>query len=183
MPNYRLKPRLPVWKITGIVATLLLAPSLISLAVPELDSDRSPLVLSSPMTQWEIPINWPDGGPLTCEEGDELLMESWSCDGASVYSIVMEGSEDPENTLKRGMRAALLFPPGEGELVRDGQHLLYETDDAIGVATVGTGEHEGLMMVAVVSGAEQRPYSALILDAFRGGEGELPELEELGVAA
>lgn len=176
MPAYRLKPRLPMWRISGLAAIVLLLPMAVGLALPQLSDDRSPVVLGALGESWEIPISWPSGEALTCDEASDLVIQGWDCGGTTIASLVMTDSRDPENTLRRALRAVLMMQPEQGELVRDGGVLLLETSEGIAISKPGD---DGKTMVAVVSGEHQRPYSALILHTFRGGLGRLPDLSEI----
>lgn len=179
MLSYRLKPRLPVWRIAGVCAALMFAPYLLSLSMPQLADARSTVTLGKTEYDWSVPIHWPDGSELVCEDIGDVMFPIWDCEGTKVHTLIMEDSEDAENTLRRAMRALLVVPPSEGEFVRDGDILLYETAEGIGISK----QDEELTIVAVVEGEEQRPYSDLILLELRGGTGELPYLSELGATA
>lgn len=179
MPSYRLKPRLPIWKIAGVMAALMLAPVLVSLVLPQLADDRSTVTLGMPGMDWEEPIHWPDGGDLICEEVGDVMFPVWDCDGTRIHTLLMEDSRNAENTLQRAMRATLAVPLSEGEFVQDGNVLLYETDEGVGISK----EVDGQTIVAVVEGAKQRPYAAIVLYELRDQQGELPDLSELGVTA
>ncbi|QTH59704.1 hypothetical protein J5O04_00710 [Corynebacterium hindlerae] len=183
MPSYRLKPRLQVWKITGLVAALLALPNLVNPVVPVLDDNRSQVKLGDSASDWEIPVEWPEGGPLTCKKDDESMFSAWTCDGATVSSFVFDNVVDQGNSLKRGIRAVSLSSPGPGRFATRGDVLLYETADAIGFAQQGTQDHEGKTLIVVVSGEQQVSYSELILNVLRGGEGKLPDISEIGAAA
>lgn len=182
MSSYRLKPRVPLWKIVGVSAALLFAPAPVSLVMPQLVDDRSPVTLGAAEGAWSNVIEWPDGGDLVCEDIGDDMIPAWDCGGAKIHAMVMEGSRDEENTLQRAMRV-LLSTVEEGEWVRDDGILLYETDEGIGISQEGEGDYKDLTMIAVVTGEKQREYSAIILHDMRGGEGELPNLEEIGVGA
>lgn len=179
MLSYRLKPRLPVWRIAGVCAALMFAPYLLSLPLPQLADARSTVTLGMMEYEWKVPIHWPDGSELVCEDIGDVMFPIWDCEGTKVHTLIMEDSEDAENTLKRAMRALLVAPPSEGEFVRDGNVLLYETEEGIGISK----QDEELTIVAVVEGEQQRPYSALILQELRDGTGVLPDLSELGAKA
>lgn len=179
MPSYRLKPRLPFWKIAGVAVALMVSPSLVSLVIPQVADTRSQVTLGMVGIDWEVPIYWPDGGELVCEEAGDVMFPMWQCEGAKVHTLIMEDSEDAEITLQRAMRALLVVPISEGEFVRDGDVLLYETAEGIGLSK----QSEGHTMIAVVEGDKRRPYAALILHELRDGQGELPDLSELGVQA
>ncbi|MEJ5998101.1 hypothetical protein [Corynebacterium sp. H130] len=183
MPSFRLKPRLPLWRIGAVVAALLLAPLLLDLVTPRLVDDHSPVTLGAAGNPWENVIEWPEGGELVCKKAGDIMMPAWDCDGTMIHAMMVEGSRDEENTLKRAMRSILMVPANEGKFVRDDGVLLFETDEGIAISQEGTGDFEGQTMIAVVTGEKQRPYSAVILHDMRGGDGPLPDLSEIGAKA
>ncbi|QMV84389.1 hypothetical protein HW450_08400 [Corynebacterium hindlerae] len=183
MPSYRLKPRLQVWKITGLVAALLIIPNAVDPIVPDLDDDRAQVKLGEKASDWEIPLEWPDGGPLVCEKDDDSMYTSWLCEGATVSSIVMDNVIDQKNSLKRGIRAMTISEPKLGSFAYEGNVLLYETKDAIALSQQGVGDQEGKTLVVVVSGEQQDPYTDLVLHNLRGNEDKRPDLNEIGTAA
>lgn len=183
MPTYRLKPQLPVWRIAGVVGALLVAPIAVNLALPPLDDASEPVNLGSRAMQWQAPLNWPEGNAVRCEPGDMDVFNSWNCEGATIYTTVQEDVRDVENTLRRAIRATKDEEPDQGELLRDGKLMLLETKQAIAIAEEGTGEREGMALITVVSGDQQRPFAALAMHALRGGQGRLPDIGEIGTNA
>lgn len=179
MPAYRLKPRLPVWKLAGAAIMLLVAPAVASLVIPQLHDAHSQVTLGQPGMDWEVPITWPDGSQLRCQEAGDVMFPVWDCEGTMVHTFIMEDSRDPENTLERALRAALLTDITPGTFHRHGEVLIYDADEAIGLAT----QRDNETMIAIVTGEQQRDYAEVIMYELDGRRGPKPEVGDLEDAA
>ncbi|MDO5668404.1 MAG: hypothetical protein Q4G50_00175 [Corynebacterium sp.] len=149
MTLYRLQPdRDRRWWLAlfGITAAILLLPAMLLPVVPAREvSER--VVLGG--ENWEVPLD------MECRPATDVLLSGWSCGDLQVQTILVEGGEDPDRTLRRMMRAMLMFPPPQdAEILKEGdaRMLIDDATRSVGLSLEGTGEREGLTIVTVLTG-------------------------------
>ncbi|AKK02085.1 hypothetical protein [Corynebacterium epidermidicanis] len=163
MPEYRLKPRLHLWRIGGIALALLLLPVPINAVLPSVDANTSRVELGSVEQGWTQELSWPDGTAMQCQEDDEAVLgAAWDCDGTSISTMVLEGSRDEAETLRRGIRTVTMVDVTGPVSVTRGVARLLETEDAVGMSVEGRDDHAGQTLVAVVTGPKRREYGLLL---------------------
>src|SRR5699024_2758350 len=103
------------WSIMGIAAVLLLLPLGVNAVVPDNSKSYRQLSIGAVGYEWEVPVVTGSGAPVMCEmPSDDLFMKYWECNGdTTVVTMLVEGVEDPENTLRRMIRATLATPMPE----------------------------------------------------------------------
>ncbi|MDU0479700.1 hypothetical protein QVA66_10690 [Staphylococcus chromogenes] len=181
MPAYRLKPRLPLWRLSLIVAAALLVPVPIDALLPQVNANTSRVVLGAPENDWTTPMNWPDGTEMICAEADDsVFFPSWDCDGTLITTTVLEGSKDEEETLRRAIRSVTMVKTDDKLDIHKGDGRLIETDDAIGMSVEGRDDHDGKTLVAVVTGERKREVSLVLWTALVAPErlGEIANPQE-----
>lgn len=167
MPQYRFSPTRAGrhwWAIFGVAIVLLAIPALLNLVVPERQNPTDQVRLGQFGYDWEIPLDHPDGSPVTCHQSTEALGgHLWDCEGTIVQAMITQGSTDEEHTLERMMRMTLLdYPPDDIPTFREGEALL-KIDDrfgAVGMSLPGTGDQEGASMIAIIYGGTAVPELA-----------------------
>ncbi len=185
MPTYRLQPVRAGrywWAVFGVTAVVLLLPVILNLAVPDRSSATEEVRLSAQGYSWEVPIPDPEepGEPLTCgTSAGSITGQAWDCGGAALESVIAAGGEDPDHTLWRMTRAlSLTDPPEDAPILREGDSrlLINHGTGALGLSLEGSGDHDGLTMVAVLSGDGLRtaPIANAVWQAYTGRP--LPEL-------
>lgn len=181
MSSYRLQPatdRRWWWSLFGVTAAVLLLPAALLPVVPT-RAVSSEVRLGMTGYSWSIPLD------LTCRPGSDLLVEGWDCGSVSLQTMIAEGGTDPDRTLRRMMRAISSGLPPEGaEILREGDaRMLIDAPTAsVGMSLEGTGEHEGLTMVAVLTGPGEQvvPLADLVWGKFTGRG--LPEIVKEAIA-
>ena len=172
MPRYRLQPtvdRTWWWSLFGATAVILLLPVVFNLLVPDRER-REQAYLGMPGYSWEIPLD------MTCEPmGLDSVGPGWRCDGVMVQSLIADGGEDPERTLRRMMRAMNFIGPADSEPVfREGQaRMLIDTaTSSVGLSLEGEGDRASQTMVAVITGPGVRvaPVADQVWGAYTGGK-------------
>lgn len=163
MPAYRLKPRLPMWRLSALVLGLLVLPVPLDLAVPQLVNPDTQVELGAPELDWTVPLNWPDGQPLICEpDPDAMFDAAWFCEDSRISTLVMEGSNNEDETLRRGIRASSGEKITGPVTMHKGSARMISTDSITGISVEGANDHEGNTLVVVVSGHDRKAYSDLI---------------------
>lgn len=163
MPEYRLKPRLPMWRLSALVLGLLMLPVLIDAALPQVAPNSSQVTLGMPGYEWSHELNWPDGTPMTCVEVDESFFSpAWDCDGTIITTMIMAGARDEDNTLQRGMRNALRRDVAAPISLRKGPARLIDAENAVGMSVMGEGDYAGQSLIAVVTGDNYREVSRVV---------------------
>ncbi|GAB2503130.1 hypothetical protein CATRI_00700 [Corynebacterium atrinae] len=174
MSSYRLKPaasRHWWFALFGATAVIVVIPLVLNLFVPKVERMEQ-VQLQMRGMEWTIPLD------MEClDETDLINGEHWVCDGGEIYSMIAEGGTDPERTLRRMMRAiTMYFPPEDALTWEDGDARLlidYELGK-VGISLEGSGEQEGLTMVAVLpTGPDALP---MVNDVWQtlSGSSELP---------
>lgn len=168
-----------------VAAVLLLLPTLINLLIPDKAMDYKQLSIDAFGSEWQIPITTAEGVSVQCEfEADDLISRTWQCrDSTTITTQFVESVDDPENTLRRMIRATTGFFPGNDAHVGhsdDGRaHIL--SDDALGldgwaVPTIalsldGSGDQEGSTAVVIISGDASSYYSSVIWGSMAQARG------------
>ena len=181
MSSYRLQPaadRRWWWSLFGVTAAVLLLPAALLPVVPT-RAVESEVRLGMSGYDWSIPLD------LTCRPGTDVLVEGWTCGQVSLETMIAEGGTDPERTLRRMMRAISSGLPPEGaDVLREGdaRMLVDARANSVGMSLEGTGENEGLTMVAVLRGpgAQVVPLADTVWEKFTG-QG-LPEIVREAIA-
>lgn len=181
MSSYRLQPAADHrwwWSLFGVTTVILLLPAMLLPVVPT-RSVSSEVRLGMTGYNWDIPLD------LTCRPDTDAFVEGWRCGPVSVQTMIADGGTQPDRTLRRMMRAVSTVPPSEGaEILREGQArmLIDERTHTVGMSLEGSGEREGLTMVAVLSGPGDRiaPIADLVWEGFTG-QG-LPEIVREAIA-
>lgn len=165
------------WSIIGIAAVLLLIPVGINAVVPAKVNNYEQLTVGAFGYDWEIPVVTESDAPVMCEmTSDDLFMKYWECNGdTTVITMMVEGVEDPANTLRRMVRAGLANPVADDIPVvasDDGRaHALVQPGieqgafvslPIVAVSQRGTGEFEHLTAIAVVNGFSNEYYASHI---------------------
>jgi len=173
MTLYRLQPASDRrWWVAlfGITAVVLLLPALLLLVVPARDVAER-VVLGG--ESWEIPLE------LECRPSTDVLHSGWSCGELQVQTLLVEGGEDPDRTLRRMMRTMLIMPPPrDAEILKEGdaRMLIDDTTWSVGLSLEGTGERAGLTIVTVLTGPGWA-ISPVADDVWREYTGQgLPEI-------
>jgi hypothetical protein len=160
----------------GVAVVLLLLPTVINVAIPERANPYRQLVLDAFGSEWNVPVVTQSGAPVQCELAvDDFVTRSWSCnDQTTIITQIVEGSEDPESTLRRMVRANLaLEAPADAQFVssEDGRaHLLVDSsgyssfwgDPVAAIGLDGSGDEEDLTAIAIIDGAAAQYYSEAI---------------------
>lgn len=181
MSSYRLQPAADHrwwWSLFGMTTVILLLPAVLLPVLP-VRAVTSDVRLGMTGYSWSIPLD------LTCRPDTGAFVEGWMCGPVSVQTMIAEGGTEPDRTLRRMMRAVASIPPPEGaEILREGQArmLIDERANAVGMSLEGSGEHEGLTMVAVLIGPGNQivPIADMVWQGFTG-QG-LPEIVKEAIA-
>ncbi|QGU03500.1 hypothetical protein [Corynebacterium comes] len=181
MSSYRLQPTTDNrwwWSLFGVTAVVLLLPAVLLPIVPT-RAVSSDVRLGMTGYSWSIPLD------LTCRPDTDVLVEGWTCGSVSVATMIAEGGTDPDRTLRRMMRAISSgLPPAGAEILREGdaRMLIDARSSSLGMSLEGTGEHEGLTMVAVLTGPGEQivPIADTVWGKFTG-QG-LPEIVKEAIA-
>lgn len=193
---YQLKPvgRAKLWwSIMGIAAVLLLLPLGVNAVVPDNSKSYRQLSIGAVGYEWEVPVVTGSGAPVMCEmTSDDLFMKYWECNGdTTVVTMLVEGVEDPENTLRRMIRATLATPMPEDIVPtaasEDGRaHALLQpgTDEGflvslpiVAISQQGQGDYEDVTAVAIVNGVSNEYYASHIWSSLAVDRG-LPYEQE-----
>lgn len=160
--------------------------------VPAKSNSYQQLSIGAFGSGWEIPVVTDSDAPVMCEMTlDDLFMKYWECNGdTTVVTMVVEGSEEPANTLRRMVRAALANPvPEETPVVAsaDGRaHALaqpgveqgaFATLPIVALSQQGEGDYEDLTAVAIVNGFSNEYYASHIWSSMARERG-LPYQQE-----
>ncbi|AWB81016.1 hypothetical protein C3B44_00515 [Corynebacterium yudongzhengii] len=139
--RYQLKPRRTFSYIAIIVAfftVLMGVPWALMLAIPQAQTEREPVVLSSASHDIEIPVTV-GGEQLRCASNFEaMLMFGYDCGDVLVESIIHDQVADRERTLRRMMSASSAgFVEADGEVINVGGTLVLFDDltHRIGILT------------------------------------------------
>lgn len=181
MPQYRFSPTRAGkhwWAIFGVAIALLALPALLNLVVPDRVAETDEVRLGQLGYDWEIPVTDAEGEPLACRKSSQVISGyMWDCDGTMIHSMIVEGSENEENTLRRMMRVEFFsYPPPEIPTFREGEArmVLDNRFGAVGFSVPGTGDHEGQSMITLVYGGGQMPELAdAVWRQYTGGS-QLP---------
>ncbi|MCS5478205.1 hypothetical protein NYP18_00860 [Corynebacterium sp. YIM 101645] len=181
MSSYRLQPAADHrwwWSLFGVTTVILLLPAMLLPVLP-VRAVASDVRLGMTGYSWSIPLD------LTCRPDTGAFVGGWMCGPVSVQTMIAEGGTEPDRTLRRMMRAVASIPPSEGaEILREGQArmLIDERANAVGMSLEGSGEHEGLTMVAVLIGPGRQiaPIADMVWEGFTG-QG-LPEIVKEAIA-
>lgn len=161
----------------GITAVVLLLPALLLLVVPARDVAER-VVLGG--ESWEIPLE------LECRPSTDVLHSGWSCGELQVQTLLVEGGEDPDRTLRRMMRTMLIMPPPrDAEILKEGdaRMLIDDTTWSVGLSLEGTGERADLTIVTVLTGPGWA-ISPVADDVWREYTGQgLPEIVREAIEA
>lgn len=171
---------------------LLLLPVGINAAVPEKSNPYEQLTIGAFGYDWEIPVVTDADAPVMCEMTmDDLFMKYWDCNGdTTVITMVVEGVEDPANTLRRMIRAGLTTPVSDDVSAvasDDGRaHALTQPEIEQGafvtlpiaaVSQRGEGDYEHLTAIAIVNGFSNEYYASHIWSSMAQERG-LPYAQE-----
>lgn len=178
-----------------VATVLLLLPTFINMLIPDKAMDYKQLSIDAFGSEWQIPITTAEGASVQCElDADDFISRTWQCrDSTTITTQFVEGVDDPENTLRRMIRATNGFSPGNDAHVgssNDGRaHIL--SDDARGIVpwaipTIalsldGSGDEEGKTAVVIISGDAASYYSSAIWGSMAQERG-VPYSEELPLA-
>ncbi|RSZ63775.1 hypothetical protein EAH68_05925 [Corynebacterium hylobatis] len=180
MSSYRLQPAADHrwwWSLFGITTVILLLPTVL-LPVTPTRSVVSDVRLGMVGYSWSIPLD------LTCRPDAGAMAGGWTCGSVSVQTMIAEGGTEPDRTLRRMMRALIVPPPEGAEILREGQArmLIDERANTVGMSLEGSGENEGLAMVAVLTGPGDQivPIADMVWEGFTG-QG-LPEIVKEAIA-
>lgn len=167
MPQYRFTPTRAGklwWAIFTVAALLLALPTVINLFLPEREGGTDEVRFGSLGYEWEIPLRDARGELVSCSRSSNVIFGYlWDCEGTMVHSIVAEGAEDEEATLRRMMRAHLgSFPPRDALAFREeGSRMVIDPRyGAVGISLVGTGDQAGQSMIVLVYGGPEVPELA-----------------------
>ncbi|MGP6175061.1 hypothetical protein [Corynebacterium sp. A21] len=167
MPQYRFSPTRAgkLWcAILGVAALLLALPSLLNLVVPDRPDGTDEVRLGSLGYDWEIPLRDPAGEIISCRKSSDVITGYlWDCEGTMVQSLIVEGPEDEEQTLRRMMRALIIeFPPANAPVFREeeARMVIDPRYGAVGMSLAGTGDREGQSMITLVYGGAEVPELA-----------------------
>ncbi|WP_311521402.1 hypothetical protein [uncultured Corynebacterium sp.] len=122
MTSYRFPPAQmtgPFFAVLGVAILVLGAPAVLSLAVPEHEPKKEPVVLDN--ADWHQPI---DG--VECSVNYESVAnQAWDCGDTLVEAYLTEGVEDDELALRRAVRATTFGPlPNDKVENQDGMLVL-----------------------------------------------------------
>ncbi|WP_151641041.1 hypothetical protein [Corynebacterium sp. 11A] len=186
MRNY-LKPSAGAkswWALMIAVSVVLALPLAINAAIPErLSAGAKPVVLTGVNNNWEIPVyldpTQQQMQPSCSHDGTDPLVTSFDCHGARITSTVVDSTDDPVLTLQRMVRAIRVtgLPTDEAvfslkvnsEDVSDA-YVIASDSGYVAFSAVGTGEHEGTTMVALVSGDDAPSIGAAVFASLTGEE-------------
>lgn len=167
MPQYRFSPTRAGrhwWAVFGVAAVLLALPALLNLLVPDNEDRVDEVRLGQLGYDWEIPLTDAAGEPVACRKSTDVINGYlWDCDGTLVHSMIVEGSNDEEETLRRMMRMEFTqFPPRDIPTFREGESRMVLDDrfGAVGMSLPGTGDRESQSMIAIIYGGAEVPELA-----------------------
>ena len=193
--KYRLKPqgRAKLWSIiVGVSAVLLLLPTVINSLIPNKGGDYKQLEVGLMGLDWTLPIVTAEGAPVMCEEtSDEITSKYWNCNGdTTVVTMVVEGVEDPSNTLRRMVFSSLVEkvdPSIEAVASEDGTaHALYVpgsqhgdlwTLPIVALSQQGTGDYEDFTAITIINGEYLEYYGSHVWSSMAIQRGEPYEQE------
>lgn len=180
MSLYRLQPTADRrWWATlfGVTAVVLLLPAALLLVVPTRAVSHD-VELGMSEYDWTVPLD------LSCRPATDTIVEGWRCGDVLVQTIVVEGGTDPDRTLRRMTRAMSYGPAPRAEILREGDARMVIDDltGSVGVSVEGTGEREGLTLVAVLTGPGHAvaPLTDSVWRELAGTE--LPEIVREAIA-
>ncbi|MDR7330732.1 hypothetical protein [Corynebacterium guangdongense] len=168
MATYQLQPARTGrvwWATVGVTLAVLLLPAIVWLFVPPVEPEREPVVLGT--GDWEIETD------LTCEA--HLLAATgagWDCGGVALETITQPTTQDPNQNLRRMVRALAYTPIPRAAVTTVGEArvLVDAANGVIGMSVQGTGENEGEQIFAVASGSGDVP--AISDEIFRAMTGQ-----------
>lgn len=193
--RYQLKPvgRAKLWwSILGVATLMLLLPVVINAVVPEKSNSYEQLTIATFGYEWEVPVVTEDGSPVMCEMTmDDLFMKYWDCNGdTTVVTLIVEGVEDPANSLNRMIRAGLSTPfvedvpavASEDDLAHalfqpGGEEGAFVTLPVVAMSQRGEGDYENLSAIAIVNGFSNEYYASHIWSSMARERG-LPYAQE-----
>jgi hypothetical protein len=180
MSSYRLQPAADQrwwWSLFGMTTVILLLPAVLLPVMPT-RSVVSDVRLGMPGYSWSIPLD------LTCRPDTGAFVDGWTCGSVSVQTMIAEGGTEPDRTLRRMMRALVVAPPEGAEILREGKArmLIDERANTVGMSLEGSGEYEGLTMIAVLVGPGHQsvPIADMVWEGFTGQN--LPEIVKEAIA-
>lgn len=183
------------WSILGVSTLLLLLPVVINASVPAKTNNYEQLSLDAFGYEWAVPVTTEGGAPVLCEmTSDDLFMKYWDCNNdTTVVTMVVEGVEDPANTLRRRIRVGLGTDVSEDVPVvasEDGRaHVLvnpasetagWVTLPMVALSQQGEGDNEDLTAIAIVNGNSVDYYASQIWSSMAQERG-LPYEQELPI--
>ncbi|QGU06180.1 hypothetical protein COCCU_01060 [Corynebacterium occultum] len=167
MPQYRFSPTRAgkLWCAIFAVAALLFAlPGILNLLTPEREAGTDEIRLGSLGYDWEMLLHDEQGEVISCSKSSNVILGYlWDCDGTLIQSLLVEGVEDEEVTLRRMMRANLAeFPPEDAPVFREGdaRMVIDPRYGAVGMSLAGSDEREGQSMIVLVHGGPEVPELA-----------------------
>lgn len=176
--RYQLKPLGQAklwWSILGVATLLLLLPVGINAVVPDQRNTYEQLSMGKIGYDWEVPVVTETGAPVRCDMTlDDLFMKYWDCNGdTTVVTMLVEGMKDPENTLRRMVRAGLSNPlEGNSSIVASADnraHVYYEegvgdgafmTLPVVALSMRGEGDAENLTAITIINGFSNEYYAS-----------------------
>lgn len=182
--DYRFKPsarggQVAVVSLLFIVLTLL--PLVLFVALPDNPSVKkySAIELSSPRSDWKIPIQNGDDSDIVCENllQDPSVLQ-WDCEGTIVTSKIVESTAAMETITRRMLRSATFSNAALDSEVIEKNNVFYSGIsnallDASVITMQGSGDHDQEVIVALVQGDNYEVMADLIWKRL-SKSGELP---------